>query len=155
MVCSSFGEQNSRGRRDCPGERVKGPLVLSTSCVVDPLLAGGRDTESNHSPCLKKPVANGGNRLRHQYCQAREKILLSQKRIYRGKKDYFQQQRRSQRCSEASEGRVLALSSPIDLRLEKDRWGSYLRVLLSPLLLLTEIPHIYNDNMQTFPPGGK
>lgn len=27
--------------------------------------------------------------------------------------------------------------------------------LLMPLLLLTDIPHVYNDSMQTFPPGGR
>lgn len=44
---------------------------------------------------------------------------------------------------------------PIDVRLEKGRWGGCLRFLLSSLLLLTEIPHIYNDNMQTFLPAGE
>lgn len=35
---------------------MKGPLVLSTSCAVGPVLAGGGVTESNRSPCAPRSL---------------------------------------------------------------------------------------------------
>lgn len=66
---------------------------------------------------------------------------------------YFQQQRRSWGLDVALGGRVLNRAYSFEIREGKVRQP--LRVLLLPSLPLTEIPHIYNDNMQTFPPGGK
>lgn len=77
-------------------------------------------------------------------------------RIYRGRKEFFQQQRWSRGFGGAFGDRDLALSGAHGLENREGKVGSYLRVLLlSPLLHLTDIPHIYNDNMQTFTPGGK
>lgn len=86
---------------------MKGLPVLSISCVLGTALASGE--RELRAISFKESVASGGNRPRKQYSNARERILLSQERIYRGEKDSFQQERRSQRCSEAFEGRVPAL----------------------------------------------
>lgn len=57
---------------------------------------------------------------------------------------------------EVFKDRFLSFSRVHGLEARERKLGQLLKVLLpSPLLFLTDIPHIYNDNMHTFPPGGK
>lgn len=126
---SNFKEQNSRG---CPGERVKGLLVLSVSCVLGTASASGKRAQRAIS--LKEPVASGGNRPRHQYSNARERILLPQGKTDRGERIPSSKRGRSRRCSEAFEGRLptLCRAHRRETR-ERGGGGSCLRSLLSSL----------------------
>lgn len=131
---------------------MKGLPVLSISCVLGTALASGE--RELRAISFKESVASGGNRPRKQYSNARERILLSQERIYRGGKGFLLAREEEPKMQHLRAGSQPS-GEPIDVRLEKGRWGGCLRFLLSSLLLLTEIPHIYNDNMQTFLPAGE
>lgn len=51
--------------------------MLSMSCVLGIVSCGERNGENKHGFCFQKSVANGENRHRHPYSDAREKIVLS------------------------------------------------------------------------------